>query len=79
MFNLPLVDSVIFQRTIWNISHNCEKFLKSFFFFVQEKRVLFLVILKFVVVMVKWFFFFLLEKRDGHTETETERQSQREN
>jgi hypothetical protein len=73
------MDPVIFQRTVCIFSHNCEKFLQSFVFFVQEKRVLFLVILKFVVVMVKWFFFFVLEKIDGHTETETERQSQREN
>jgi hypothetical protein len=68
VFYLPLVDSEIFQRTVWNISHNCEKFLQSFVFFVQEKRVL-SGHTEVVVVMVKCFFFFCCRK-----ETDTQRQ-----
>jgi hypothetical protein len=67
------------KRTVCNISHNCEKFLQSFVFFVQEKRVL-SGHTEVVVVMVKCFFLSVAEKRQTrHTETKTERQSQREN
>lgn len=72
MFYLPLVDSVIFERTVCIFSHNREKFLQSFVFFVQEKRVL-SGHTEVVVVMVKWVFFFCCRK-----ETDTQRQRQRQ-
>lgn len=80
MFYLPLVDSVIFQRTVWNISHNCEKFQQSFVFLVPEKRLL-SAHTEVVMIMVKccfFFFFSVAEKRQIHRDRDRETKPERE-